>query len=118
MKPYCELCQTHHEKYQAHVFKPVANSVANKARAVAGSRPAETVTGPSRLSLKPKADVGGSRHPSAGDTACRQSAASRLPESDRVQKWREKNREKYNERERERMRKLRAGKKPLGIAYG
>jgi hypothetical protein len=37
-------------------------------------------------------------------------------ESARVQKWREKNRGRYNERERERMRLKRAGF--IGIAYG
>jgi hypothetical protein len=38
------------------------------------------------------------------------------PESVRVSKWREANRERYNERERKRMRLKRAGF--IGIAYG
>jgi hypothetical protein len=37
-------------------------------------------------------------------------------ESQRVAKWRESNRDRYNERERERMKRKRAGF--IGVAYG
>jgi hypothetical protein len=54
-----------------------------------------------------------SRRPAKAET----DAASRpTSESERVKKWREANRGRYNERERARMRRKRSGF--IGIAYG
>lgn len=98
--PKCRLCG--HEHYgMAHVFAtetvtPVANQRSEQVR--------------------PKADAGSPRSVKA-ERSAPTDVATRPTESARVQKWREANRDRYNERERERMRKVRA-KKPLGIAYG
>jgi hypothetical protein len=57
---------------------------------------------------KPKADAGRPRSGEA-ERSARTDAASR-PESQRVQKWREQNRERYNERMRRYMKSARAKK--------
>lgn len=90
MKPAkCRLCGHEHWNSEPRQFKgdAVANSVvANKVR--------------------PKADAAGPcRDPARSMQA---DVASRSTEGRRVQKWREKNRERYNERMRDYMAKRRA----------
>lgn len=62
--------------------------------------------------VKPKADAAGCGLLRVNGA----DAASRPTESQRVKAWREKNRDRYNERERERMRLKRSGF--IGIPYG
>lgn len=65
---------------------------------------------------KPKADIAdvGARihRPPTGERQA--NAASKPTESERVEKWRKANREKYNKR----MREYRAARRSLGIPYG
>jgi hypothetical protein len=82
------------------VTKPVANSVTN----VTNTETAGTGLGKGSCAEEPSSRA--------------RSEVARSGPPSRVQAWREKNRELYNERQRELMRKRRAGKKPLGIAHG
>lgn len=87
---------------------PVTNAVTNRLKADVAVEVAQVfVRSAERASLR---DAKTEPHPA--------DAASRSPEAGRVGKWRDANRDHYNKAQRDLMRLRRAGRKPLGIAYG
>jgi hypothetical protein len=91
LKPLCDLCNTRHESYQAHVFATNTKSATNGVRLTDGTR--------KQPQVEEKREVArGADRPASGDVAVAEDARSKNRRS----------RDAYNAYQREYMRKRRA----------